>query len=29
VLAVRPEGEGVVLADVDRARIDEVRGSFA
>jgi deaminated glutathione amidase len=29
VLGVRPEGEGVVLADVELARIEEVRGSFA
>jgi len=29
VLGVRPEGEGVVLADIELARIEEVRGSFA
>ena len=29
VLGVRPEGDGVVLADIELARIEEVRGSFA
>ena len=28
VLAVRPEGEGVVLAELDPARIAEVRGQL-
>jgi nitrilase len=28
VLAVRPEGEGVVLAEIDPARIAEVRSSL-
>ncbi len=28
VLAVRPEGEGVVLAELDMARIAEVRGQL-